>query len=91
VQTIIVRWKSVAALCVLNQVNEWKNMKEGGPSRQLNVDGKLIKETGSVGAELLLLLLLLLKPHFTRICNLYIYIQQTGVRIGCNGLGNGTH
>jgi hypothetical protein len=30
-----------------------------------------------------------LKPHF--ICNLYIYIQQIGVRIGCYGLGNGTH
>jgi hypothetical protein len=30
-----------------------------------------------------------LKPH--SICNLYMYIQQIGVGIGCNGLGNGTH
>jgi hypothetical protein len=29
------------------------------------------------------------KPHF--IYNLYIYIQQIGVRIGCYGLGKGTH
>jgi hypothetical protein len=28
-------------------------------------------------------------PNF--ICNLYIYIQQIGVRIGYNGLGKGTH
>jgi hypothetical protein len=27
-----------------------------------------------------------LKPHF--ICNLYIYIQEIDVRIGCYGLGN---
>jgi hypothetical protein len=33
--------------------------------------------------------LLLLKPHF--ICNLYKYIQQIGVRIGCYGLRRGTH
>jgi hypothetical protein len=32
--------------------------------------------------------LLLLKPDF--ICNMYIYIQQIGVRIGCYGLGRGT-
>jgi hypothetical protein len=30
----------------------------------------------------------LLKPHF--ICNLYIYIQQIGVRVRCNSLRNGT-
>jgi hypothetical protein len=30
-----------------------------------------------------------LKPHF--ICNLYIYIQEIGVRIRCYGLGRGTH
>jgi hypothetical protein len=30
-----------------------------------------------------------LKPCF--ICNLYIYIQQIGMRIGCYGLGKGTH
>jgi hypothetical protein len=30
-----------------------------------------------------------LKPHF--ICNLYVYIQQIGVRIGCYGLGKGSH
>jgi hypothetical protein len=29
------------------------------------------------------------KHHF--ICNLYIYIQQIGVRIGCYGLGKGSH
>jgi hypothetical protein len=28
-------------------------------------------------------------PHF--ICNLYIYIQQISVRIGCYGLRRGTH
>jgi hypothetical protein len=27
------------------------------------------------------------KPHL--ICNMYIYIQQIGVRIGCYGLGEG--
>jgi hypothetical protein len=32
--------------------------------------------------------LFLLKPHF--IWNLYIYILQIGVRIGCNGLVKGT-
>jgi hypothetical protein len=29
-----------------------------------------------------------MKPHF--ICNLYIYIQQTGVRVECHGLGKCT-
>jgi hypothetical protein len=29
------------------------------------------------------------KPHF--ICNLYMYIQQIGVRIGCYGFGRDTH
>jgi hypothetical protein len=33
--------------------------------------------------------LLLLKPHF--ICNLYIYVQQISVRIGCYALRRGTH
>jgi phenylalanine-4-hydroxylase len=30
----------------------------------------------------------LIEPHF--ICNLYIYIQRIGVRIGCYGLGRDT-
>jgi hypothetical protein len=30
-----------------------------------------------------------LKAHF--ICNLYIYIQEIHVKIGCYGLGRGTH